>query len=36
MNLYVEFKDGEEKQGWDYMLIKETEDGPWLIHDWGY
>lgn len=36
MNLYVEFKEGTQKQGWDYLLIKETEDSPWLIHDWGY
>lgn len=35
MNFYVEFKDGEEKHGWDYVLVKETKDSPWLIHDWG-
>lgn len=36
MNFYVEFKEGTEKQGWDYVLIKETADSPWQIHDWGY
>ncbi|WP_407309924.1 DUF4829 domain-containing protein [Desulfosporosinus sp. SB140] len=35
MNLYVEFMDETGKQGWDYILIKETKDSPWEIHDWG-
>lgn len=36
MTLYVEYELEGEKQGWDYILVKETEGSPWLIHDWGY
>jgi hypothetical protein len=24
------------QHSWNYVLVKETEDGPWLIADWGY
>lgn len=34
-----EISDGKkaiEKSDRDYILIKETENSPWLIHNWGY
>jgi hypothetical protein len=24
------------RHSWNYILIKRTADGPWLIHDWGH
>lgn len=36
MDLYVEFKEGTELKGWNYILVKESADSPWLIHDWGH
>ncbi|WP_088187041.1 DUF4829 domain-containing protein [Desulfosporosinus sp. FKA] len=36
MCLHVIFKEGTNKKDWDYILIKETEDSPWVIHDWGF
>jgi hypothetical protein len=24
------------RHSWNYILIKQTPDGPWLIHDWGH
>ncbi|HHY25489.1 MAG TPA: DUF4829 domain-containing protein [Desulfitobacterium dehalogenans] len=38
MCLHVIFSKGWEgggKDNWDYILIKETEESPWVIHDWG-
>lgn len=35
MCLYVTFKRGTDKKGWDYILIKETEHSPWVIHGYG-
>ncbi|TWH60693.1 uncharacterized protein DUF4829 [Desulfitobacterium sp. LBE] len=41
MCLYVifsEFETGDASismDNWDYILIKETEESPWVIHDWG-
>lgn len=36
MNLNVIYKVGNEHKNWDYILIKETKESPWEIHDWGY
>ncbi|WP_019850901.1 hypothetical protein [Desulfitobacterium sp. PCE1] len=38
MCLHVIFSEGWEGRGmdnWDYIPIKETEESPWVIHDWG-
>ncbi|MCO1600863.1 DUF4829 domain-containing protein [Desulfosporosinus nitroreducens] len=35
MCLHVTFTEGTNKKDWDYILIKETEQSPWVIHDWG-
>lgn len=35
MCLHVTFTGDIYRNNWDYILIKETENSPWLIHDWG-
>ncbi len=38
MCLHVVFFEDWEGRGmdnWDYILIKETEESPWVIHDYG-
>mgnify|MGYP003276162581 CR=1 FL=1 len=36
MNFNVTYKDGDEEKNWDYILVKESKDSSWEIHDWGY
>ena len=36
MNFNVTYKEGDEETNWDYILVKETKDSCWEIHDWGY
>lgn len=35
MSFYVTFTEGSEKKGWDYILVKESKESTWVIHDWG-
>lgn len=35
MSLHVTFTEGTEKKDWDYILVKETKQSSWVIHDWG-
>lgn len=35
ISFYVVYKIDGDKQMMDYKLIKENEEGPWLIHEWG-
>lgn len=35
MCFHVTFTGDIYRNNWDYILIKETENSPWLIHDWG-
>lgn len=36
MSLHVTFFEGTEKKDWDYILVKETKQSLWVIHDWGH